>query len=201
MFRKKRKDPFKEIQACLQKRDYKGALDWFHTLLQKDPKNTQIRLRFADTLVLAGNKKEAVKQLRQVADQLADKGFVIRAIAINKKILQIDPSQTDVHEKLAEMQDQRGSMGKRKPRLAEVLRRPGEPFRRADGTVEEPEEDEEPEVDEPAAEVAAEEDEQPANPLPLVPPPPKDQPLRRAEPEPEPEPEPVAAAEEPEALP
>ena len=76
VFRKKRKDPFKEIQACLQKRDYKGALDWFNTLLQKDPKNTQIRLRFADTLVLAGSKKEAVKQLRLVADELADKGFM-----------------------------------------------------------------------------------------------------------------------------
>ena len=72
-FRKKRKDPFKEIQSCLQKRDYKGALDWFNTLLRKDPKNTQIRLRFADTLVLAGSKREAVKQLRVVADELADK--------------------------------------------------------------------------------------------------------------------------------
>ena len=65
-------------------------MEWFITLLRKDKKNTQIRLRFADTLVLAGNKNEAVKQLRIVADELADKGFMIRAIAINKKILQID---------------------------------------------------------------------------------------------------------------
>ena len=109
VFRKKRKDPFKEIQSCLQKRDYKGALDWFNTLLQKDPKNTQIRLRFADTLVLAGSKTEAVKQLRIVADELADKGFMIRAIAINKKILQIDPRQSDVHEKLAAMKEERST--------------------------------------------------------------------------------------------
>ena len=67
------------------KRDYNGALEWFITLLRKDKKNTQIRLRFADTLVLAGKKNEAVKQLRIVADELADKGFMIRAIAINKK--------------------------------------------------------------------------------------------------------------------
>ncbi|HEY7820034.1 MAG TPA: tetratricopeptide repeat protein, partial [Vicinamibacteria bacterium] len=103
VFRKKKQDPFQEIQACLQRRDYKGALDWFNTLLQKDPRNTQIRLRFADTLVLAGSKKEAVKQFRVVADELAEKGFMIRAIAINKKILQLDPSQTDVHQKLASM--------------------------------------------------------------------------------------------------
>lgn len=129
VFGKKRKDPFKEIQSCLQKRDYKGALDWFNTLLQKDPKNTQIRLRFADTLVLAGSKKEAVKQLRIVADELADKGFMIRAIAINKKILQIDPRQSDVHEKLAAMNEERSTSTSR-PALSEVLSRPDAPIRR-----------------------------------------------------------------------
>jgi len=129
VFRKKRKDPFREIQACLQNRDYKGALDWFNTLLQKDPKNTQIRLRFADTLVLAGSKKEAVKQLRVVGDEFADKGFMIRAIAINKKILQIDPRQTDVHEKLAEMKQERSTSASG-PTLAEALRQPDAPIRR-----------------------------------------------------------------------
>ncbi|MEE9180036.1 MAG: tetratricopeptide repeat protein, partial [Vicinamibacteria bacterium] len=64
--KKKGKDPFREIQNCLQKRDYKGALRWFQTLLERDKKHTQIRLRFADTLVLAGSKKEAIKQYRIV---------------------------------------------------------------------------------------------------------------------------------------
>ncbi len=94
----------------MQKRNYKGALVWFNPLLKKDKKNTQIRLRFADTLVLAGSKKEAIRQYRVVADELAEAGFMIRAIAINKKIVQLDPSQTDVHEKLAVMNEQRSQM-------------------------------------------------------------------------------------------
>jgi hypothetical protein len=130
-FRKKRQDPFQEIQNCLQKRDYKGAVDWFNSLLKKDPKNTQIRLRFADTLVLTGSKRDAVKQYRIVADELAEKGFTIRAIAINKKILQLDPNQTDVHEKLAEMSQERSSAEKRSASLAELLHRPEDPFRRS----------------------------------------------------------------------
>ena len=129
-FRKKRKDPFREIQSCLQKRDYKGALNWFNTFLQKDKKNIQIRLRFADTLVLAGRKREAVKQYRVVADELADKGFMIRAIAINKKIVHLDPSQTDIHEKLATMNEDRSSSTSRRPRLADALTRPDAPIRR-----------------------------------------------------------------------
>ena len=130
-FRKKHKDPFREIQTCLQKRDYKGALEFFTMLLKKDKKNTQIRLRFADTLVLAGNKNEAVKQLRIVADELADKGFMIRAIAINKKILQIDPRQTEVHEKLAAMTEDRSATSNNRQSLAEALTRPDAPIRRA----------------------------------------------------------------------
>ena len=130
-FRKKHKDPFKEIQSCLQKRDYKGALEWFITLLRKDKKNTQIRLRFADTLVLAGNKNEAVKQLRIVADELADKGFTIRAIAINKKILQIDPRQTEVHEKLAAMTEDRSATSSNRQSLAEALTQPDAPIQQA----------------------------------------------------------------------
>ncbi len=104
---KKAKDPFREIQDCLQRRDYKGALGGFKSLLTKDAKNTQIRLRFADTLVLAGSKNEAIRQYRKVADELAEAGFMIRAIAINKKIVQLDPTQTDVHEKLANMNEER----------------------------------------------------------------------------------------------
>jgi tetratricopeptide (TPR) repeat protein len=130
-FRKKKQDPFQEIQACLQRRDYKGALDWFNTLLQKDPRNTQIRLRFADTLVLAGSKKEAVKQLRVVADELAEKGFMIRAIAINKKILQIDPTQTDVHQKLASMNEERSTETSSRAALQQLLHKPTDPLKRS----------------------------------------------------------------------
>lgn len=109
------KDPLTEIQNCLQKRDYKGALPHFTALLEKSPKNTQIRLRLADTLVLAGSKKEAVKQYKQVADELAESGFLIQAIAVNKKIVQLDPSQVDVHSKLASMNEERSRSAAKLP--------------------------------------------------------------------------------------
>jgi cAMP-dependent protein kinase regulator len=130
-FRKKKQDPFSEIQACLQRRDYKTALAWFNALLQKDPGNTQIRLRFADTLVLAGNKRDAVKQYRTVADELAEKGFMIRAIAINKKILQLDPSQSDLHQKLASMNEERSGAPASRTALSELLHRPTDPLKRS----------------------------------------------------------------------
>ena len=57
--------------------------------------------------MLAGSKKEAIKQYGIVADELAESGFMIRAIAINKKIVKLDPRQADVHQKLAVMNEAR----------------------------------------------------------------------------------------------
>ena len=124
---KRSKDPLTEIQNCLQKRDYKGALPYFLALLAKNTKNTQIRLRYADTLVLAGSKKESIKQYRIVADELAEAGFIVRAIAINKKIVQLDPTQVAVHEKLAAMNEERSKTVPRTP-LAPHLTSPGLPL-------------------------------------------------------------------------
>ena len=109
VFRKKRKDPFKEIQACLQKRDYKGALELVqHTAAERSEE-------YSDSAPLRGYAGARGKQERSgktVADhcrRARRQGLHVRAIAINKKILQIDPRQTDVHEKLAEMKEERST--------------------------------------------------------------------------------------------
>jgi hypothetical protein len=81
--------------------------------------------------VLAGSKREAVKQFRVVADELAEKGFMIRAIAINKKILQLDPSQTDVHQKLATMNEERSTETSSRAALSQALHRPTDPLKRS----------------------------------------------------------------------
>jgi hypothetical protein len=124
-FLRRSKDPLAEIQTCLQKRDYKAALPYFNAILTKSPANTQIRLRFADTLILAGSKKEAINQYRRVADELAESGFMIRAIAIYKKIVQLDPSQVDVRGKLSELREQED--GGRPASPAPPIRPPPEP--------------------------------------------------------------------------
>ena len=102
----KQGDPHHQILECLKKKDYRGALPWFDALLEKNPKNTRVRLRYADTVALAGGKDEAVRQYQIVADELAETGFVIQAIAINKKIVRLDPSQSQIHHKLAALSEQ-----------------------------------------------------------------------------------------------
>ncbi len=95
-FSKTELDPFAEILQCIRKGDYERALGWFQQLLERDPKNTRIRLRYADAVALTGRDDEAVRQYRMVADELAQAGFKIQALALNKKIVQLDPSQAIV---------------------------------------------------------------------------------------------------------
>jgi hypothetical protein len=70
-----------------------------------------------------------------VADELAEKGFMIRAIAINKKILQLDPTQTDVHQKLASMNEERSTESSSRAALSELLHRPTDPLKRSTPTA------------------------------------------------------------------
>ena len=69
------------------------------------------RLCYDKYILFAGSKKEAVKQYRKVADELAEAGFMIRAIAVSKKVMKLDPSQTDLHEKLANLNQEQSGGG------------------------------------------------------------------------------------------
>ena len=96
IFSKKSRDPFAEIMQCIREGDYERALGWFRTLLKRDPKNTRIRLRYADAVARTGREDEAVRQYQMVAEDLAQAGFKIQALALNKKIVSLDPGQATV---------------------------------------------------------------------------------------------------------
>lgn len=101
-------NPHATIQECLRKRDYKGALGAFEALLKKPgPGNSQLRMRYADTLVLAARKADAVREYSKVAEELAETGFLVRAVAIYKKVVKLDPSQGDAVAKLARLDAER----------------------------------------------------------------------------------------------
>ena len=97
IFSSKPTDPFAEIQKCIREGDYERALGWFRKLLKRDPRNTRIRLRYADAVARTGREDEAVRQYQTVAEELAQAGFQIQALALNKKIVRLDPSQATLN--------------------------------------------------------------------------------------------------------
>lgn len=80
---------------------YTKAIEALRAELQKRRGDERLRVQLAETLSLAGRKKEAVEVLNALADDLALIGQAGKAIAALKKVQKIDPGREDVEEKLA----------------------------------------------------------------------------------------------------
>lgn len=97
------------LDEFLAAKDYGKALMAIESELKKNPDNLNLRLRQADILELAGDRKRAIFILHNIAEGQALDGFYARAIAVYKKILRLDPEQ-DVHSQLAQLiEDDRNS--------------------------------------------------------------------------------------------
>jgi tetratricopeptide (TPR) repeat protein len=99
-------DRAKAVQAA-QKYLAKGQLDKaiseYERLVKDDPKDGRLLLKLGDLYTRQGATKEACGAYRRVAEQYAEQGFFLKAVAVCKQILKLDPTMLDVWERLAEM--------------------------------------------------------------------------------------------------
>lgn len=90
-----------------QKFIQKGAIDKaiieYKAAFELDPKDTSIRLRMGDLYIKIGKKDVAIKEYTEAAKANSQRGFYLKAIAVYKQILKLDPTNLDVHNKLAEL--------------------------------------------------------------------------------------------------
>ena len=63
---------------------------------QKNPDNLNLQIRMADLFIKLGKKNEALEVYRQAAEKYTQKSLVRQAIALNKIILRLAPSQIHV---------------------------------------------------------------------------------------------------------
>ncbi|HKU40490.1 MAG TPA: tetratricopeptide repeat protein, partial [Polyangiales bacterium] len=99
-------DRAKAVQAA-QKYLAKGQLDKaiseYERLVKDDPKDGRLLLKLGDLYTRQGANKEACAAYRKVAEQYAEQGFFLKAVAVCKQILKLDPTLLDVWERLGEM--------------------------------------------------------------------------------------------------
>jgi len=110
----KEKISFKEMaHQALSRGEWKKALEGFQKHCGQEPEDLRSQLKVAELLERLGQKKEAVRVYRRVAEAYARDGFLLQAISINKIMLRIDPSSKDINERLAQLYSDR--MGETKP--------------------------------------------------------------------------------------
>ncbi|MFO0681173.1 MAG: tetratricopeptide repeat protein [Sandaracinus sp.] len=102
-------DRTKVLEAA-QKHLAKGAFDKaiaeFQKLVKADPKDVRTWLKIGDLQDKIGQKKEAIETYSRVADQYAQQGFFLKAVAVFKQILKLDPQRLDIQLRLAENYEQ-----------------------------------------------------------------------------------------------
>jgi CRP-like cAMP-binding protein len=79
------------------------AADLYRQAAEGDPKDVGTRQKLAEVLRRAGRIPEAIHSYRAVADRFGKDGLLIKAIAISKTILVLDPQHVETQSALAEL--------------------------------------------------------------------------------------------------
>lgn len=85
---------------------YDKAIAQYQKLVAADKRDVRSLLKIGDLHVRAGNRGTAIKTYELVATHYAAQGFFLKAIAVYKQILKLDPSRLDAQVRLGEMYEQ-----------------------------------------------------------------------------------------------
>ncbi len=83
-------------------------LEAYQKTLAQEPENLNVRLKLGDLYAKLERTEEAINEYTRVADQYAHEGYLVKAIAVNKIIVRLDPSREEALQRLSDLYFQRG---------------------------------------------------------------------------------------------
>ena len=111
------------IQNYLGKSNWKAAVTEMEKLFAVDP-DPMIRVRMGDAYQKLNQKTEAVKEYIQAADLFAARGVIVRALALYKLALRLDPQSKLANEKMASLHSNKVMTEKRPEPVEEGAAKP-----------------------------------------------------------------------------
>jgi cAMP-dependent protein kinase regulator len=106
MFFRKKKAP-DDPQDLIARREYKKALAALADKLSKNPDDLAVRLTVCETLLLDKQIDQAVREYKKLADFYTQRGFLVKAIAVYKKMLKIRPDDREIGLLISNLSDRR----------------------------------------------------------------------------------------------
>src|SRR5512145_907925 len=97
------------------------AASVYREVVEADPKDMASRQKLAEVLRRAGAIGEAIEEYKQVADRFARDGLLIKAIAICKSILELDPQHGETQGALADLYARRQASDAARPPVRQTL--------------------------------------------------------------------------------
>ena len=90
------------VQKYMQKSDWQKAIADLEKLFAID-QDPQVKVRMGDVRQKMNQKPQAVAEYMKAAEIFADKGFVVKALAMYKLVLRVDPSYTKALDQMASL--------------------------------------------------------------------------------------------------
>jgi pilus assembly protein FimV len=106
-------DKNKIIQAAtryVQKGQYDKAIKEYQRIIEEDPRDIRVLLKIGELHQKRGDNKESAATLLRVAEAYSNDGFFLKAAAVYKQVLKLNPVLLDVNLRLAELYQQLGLM-------------------------------------------------------------------------------------------
>ncbi|MCG8456413.1 MAG: tetratricopeptide repeat protein, partial [Holophagales bacterium] len=99
----KREKVIKAAEKYIAKGKLEAAINEYRKVLRESPNDINTLNKVGDLYARLEKYDEAVRLFSQIADQYSRDGFFVKAIAIYKKIIKLDPTVLQVYERLAEL--------------------------------------------------------------------------------------------------
>lgn len=119
-----------EAQQLVAQGKLKDAIKAYLKIHKRDPKDQNVLNTLGDLYVRNKNLEEALTYYVKLADLYASEGFLVRAIAMYKKIYKLEPGNIHSLERLAELYTMQGMMNEARGQymeLAEAYSKAGDP--------------------------------------------------------------------------
>src|SRR5262245_6918212 len=95
-------------EKFVQQGKLQNAISEYEKIIKDDPKDVTVLNTIGDLYARVGNNDEAAYYFKKVADQYAQEGFTVKAIAVYKKLTKLTPGNFENVNKLAELYGQQG---------------------------------------------------------------------------------------------
>ncbi len=95
-------------EKFVQQGKLQNAITEYEKVIREDPKDLTVLNTIGDLYVRVGQNDKASEYFRRVGDQYAQNGFIVKAIAIYKKLTKLAPATSETTLKLAELYTQQG---------------------------------------------------------------------------------------------
>jgi tetratricopeptide (TPR) repeat protein len=95
-------------RKAYEKGQYDKAIKEYLKIVKEDPKDVRVWLKIGDLYAKKKSKADATTTYMKVAKFYSEQGFYLKAVAVYKQILKVDPRLVEVNLKLAELYRQLG---------------------------------------------------------------------------------------------